>query len=447
MKVCFLYFSGSDTDFTFIFEKITYGVLVTMENTEYHTFLALRENIDFDEKVDIEDLVLPSEKTSTPNMENNDIKEEPMDPEFSSAQSSQSVLSSYHSENEHFHHEIEKDIGKLFEELDMMSRYKYDQMRVRKVMQLVEKYQRIDPKEQVSIERLEKNLEAKTTELNKLREEFKKTQHEFDMKSNQMNIENNELKKKVIEITEERKVAMSLNYKTMNGIIKMHEKALADKSDEIIKLKKEILSTRHEFDIKSNQMSPENSSLKKKVKEITEEHALSQNSKTTHSIVKMHEKALEDKTNKLNEVKGGLQVAETNNLTFSKKIQKLELATNQVSNKNQDFKPNLKSFDKKKMLENRDKELFECPSCKKTLGNKKSFDAHVKNKHETKKFQCDDCGKKFGRKDYLKSHVLQHSDEKLFACKNCPKKFKHESSLASHIKSRLNKSCSNQNKE
>ena len=129
--------------------------------------MALRENIDFDEKVDIEDLVLLSEKTSTPNMENNDIKEEPMDPEFSSAQSSQSVLSSYHSENEHFHHEIEKDIGKLFEELDMMSRYKYDQMRVRKVMRLVEKYQRIDPKEQVSIERLEKNLEAKTTELNK----------------------------------------------------------------------------------------------------------------------------------------------------------------------------------------------------------------------------------------------------------------------------------------
>ena len=99
----FLYFSGADTHFTFFFEKATYGVLVTMENTEYKTFLALRENIDFDEKVDIEDLVLPSEKTSIPNMENNDIKEEPMDPEFSSAQSSQSVLSSYHSENEHFH--------------------------------------------------------------------------------------------------------------------------------------------------------------------------------------------------------------------------------------------------------------------------------------------------------------------------------------------------------
>ena len=41
--------------------------------------LEMTGSIEFEEKVDIEDLVLLSEKTSTPNMENNDIKEEPMD--------------------------------------------------------------------------------------------------------------------------------------------------------------------------------------------------------------------------------------------------------------------------------------------------------------------------------------------------------------------------------
>ena len=140
-----------------------------MENTEYQTTLALRENITFDEKVEIEDLVLPSEQTGAPKMENKDIKEEPMDPQFSSAQSSRSDFSSFHSENEYFLDEMEKDIVKLFEGLDMMSRHDNDRLRVKKVKQLVEKYQRIDPEKQFGVER----LEAKATELNKLREEFK----------------------------------------------------------------------------------------------------------------------------------------------------------------------------------------------------------------------------------------------------------------------------------
>jgi FK506-binding nuclear protein len=241
-----------------------------MENTEYQTTLALRENITFDEKVDIEELVLPSEQTGTPNMENKDIKKEPMEPQISSTHSSRSVFQSFHSENEHFHDEMEKDIAKLFEELDMMSRYKHDQMRVRKVKQLVEKYQRIDPKEQVNITEmtLEKNLEAKTTELNKLREDFQKTQHEFYVKSNQMSIENNSLKKKVMEITEEHKVAMSLNSKTMNSIIKMHEKALEDNTNGLKKVREELQVTEtnnmafskriiHELELASKQFSSE----------------------------------------------------------------------------------------------------------------------------------------------------------------------------------------------
>ena len=126
-KSLFLYFSGADTNFTFFFEKATYGVLVAMENIEYQTTFALREDITFDEKVDIKDLVLPSEQTGTPNMGKIDIKEEPIDPQFSSAHERRK-LSGFST----FHDEMEKDIAKLFEELDKMSPHDYDQMRMKK---------------------------------------------------------------------------------------------------------------------------------------------------------------------------------------------------------------------------------------------------------------------------------------------------------------------------
>ena len=235
MKVCFLYFSGSDTNFTLFLEKITYGVSVTMENTEYQTTLALRENITFDEKVEIEDLVLSSEQTGTSNMKNRDIKEEPMDPQFSSAHERRK-LSGFST----FHDEMEKDIAKLFEELDKMSPHDYDQMRMKNVKQLVEKYQSIDLKEKVNktIKVLEKNLEARTAELNKLEQESQSARHDFDLKIIQISSENNSLKEKCIKIVEEHKAEMSLNFKTWNRIVKMHEKTLEDKSNDFYEIEK-----------------------------------------------------------------------------------------------------------------------------------------------------------------------------------------------------------------
>ena len=251
-----------------------------MENNGLQSALALANNIKFEEKIDIADLVLPSEPEGTQNMENIDIKEEPMETQFLSA----------HEENKQdFSDVMEKDIANLFEELDMMSRYDYDKMRVKKVKQLVEKYQKLDVKEQLSIKAkiLEKNLEAKITDLDLyFRQEYQRTKHDLDMKSEQLSSENNSLKEKVMKITEEHKVAMSLNSKTMN------------------------------------------------------------------SIVKMHEKVLEDKTNELNNIKEQLKVSKTTNLAESKRIQELELASNQVSEKKENFKPNLNTFDGKEMLEN-----------------------------------------------------------------------------------------------
>ena len=79
--------------------------------------------------------------------------------------------------------------------------------------------------------------------------------------------------------------------------------------------------------------------------EIKEEHkvAMLLNSKTMNSIVKMHEKVLEDKTNELSNIKEELKLSKIPNLANSKRIQELELASNQVSEKKEDFKPNLKT--------------------------------------------------------------------------------------------------------
>ena len=88
---------------------------------------------------------------------------------------------------------------------------------------------------------LEKNLEAKITDINlSFKQEFQRTKHDFDTKSKQLSSENNLLKEKVMKITEEHKVAMSLNSKTMNDIIEMHEKALDDKNNELNNVKVDL---------------------------------------------------------------------------------------------------------------------------------------------------------------------------------------------------------------
>ena len=73
-------------------------------------------------------------------------------------------------ENEVFQSEIEKEIVKLFEEFDMMTLYDYDQTRVGKVRQLVEKYQTIT--QEVIVKLHEKTLEVKTNELDRTKEEL-----------------------------------------------------------------------------------------------------------------------------------------------------------------------------------------------------------------------------------------------------------------------------------
>ena len=192
-----------------------------MACTEMQSTFEQVNNIKFEDKIDVEDLVLPPKPTGTHIMEKIDIKEEPLDIDIIAVheRTKQSGFAGIRFEKEDFPSDMENQISKLFEELD--------QLRVEKVKQLFEKYH------STTVEMLENNLEDKKTELSKLKQEFDSTRSEFEITNHQMSIENTSLKAKMVEITEEHKVALSLNSKAMNSIVKMHEKSLKDKDIEL----------------------------------------------------------------------------------------------------------------------------------------------------------------------------------------------------------------------
>ena len=69
------------------------------------------ENMDFEEKVDIDDLVLPSKPTEMAEIEINDVKEEPLEEQITDLESNQSIVKK-------FKLKMEENISKLYEELD-----------------------------------------------------------------------------------------------------------------------------------------------------------------------------------------------------------------------------------------------------------------------------------------------------------------------------------------
>ena len=128
-----------------------------MENTELQSTFELIDNIEFEEKVTIEDLMLPSDSTGISNMETKEIKQEPLEqirsmisihenntsgrlqmvherispssfatnevfqPEIVLRQSGVFPSKPTDTGNEGFQSEIEKEIVKLFEEFDVMT--------------------------------------------------------------------------------------------------------------------------------------------------------------------------------------------------------------------------------------------------------------------------------------------------------------------------------------
>ena len=177
--------------------------------------MAIHENNTPGELLNVHELVLPSELTGISNLETIDIKEEPLEQSSNNMPIDESKKSEkfpmVHErinssrfatvpvKNEVFQPEIvpthmphlgvlpsnpidiykmegtkmENEIVKLFEEFDKMTLHDYDQTRVRKVRQLVEKYQIISQK--LIFELHENTLEVKTNELERIKVELQMT--------------------------------------------------------------------------------------------------------------------------------------------------------------------------------------------------------------------------------------------------------------------------------
>ena len=156
---------------------------------------ALVNNIKFEDKIDIEDLVLPPKPTGTRIMDKIDIKEEPLYIDIIAVheRTKQSGFAGIRFENEDFPSNMENQISKLFEELD--------QLRVEKVKQLFEKYHKENQygdMNRTTVEMLENNLEEKKTELSKLKQEFESNRSEFEITNQQISSENTSLKAKMV---------------------------------------------------------------------------------------------------------------------------------------------------------------------------------------------------------------------------------------------------------
>ena len=72
--------------------------------------LTMMENVEFEEKADIEDLVLPSKPMKMADVEINDIKQEPLE--------ANDAFQSDHDEGKEFRLKMEETILELFEELE-----------------------------------------------------------------------------------------------------------------------------------------------------------------------------------------------------------------------------------------------------------------------------------------------------------------------------------------
>ena len=185
-------------------------------------YLQFVGNIEFEEKVDVKTLVLPSKPINMPRV-------------LKSAQSmheekKHASLESIHDGKKNFKLRLEKDILELYEELD--------------------KVKSENPMMDIS-----------QTKALKIRQ-FIETIGEYDEYGNQKLQEIVSLKAKIVEVTEEHKIAMSLNAKNMNSIFKLHEKVLDDKTNELINIKQELQSLM----VTNQELLQENQEFKKKQK-------------------------------------------------------------------------------------------------------------------------------------------------------------------------------------
>ena len=174
---------------------------LAMENMDLQLNLAMMDDIEFEEKVVNDDLVFPSKPMELSEIEINVIKQEPLEEENQhSASESDPDL------EKNFKLKMEENILRLCEELEyeMSEKSTMDfserrSLKIRNFVERIAEYECIDHQTKIVF-----------------------------------------LKTRIEKITDEHKIAMFQNTKTVNSFVKMHEEALDNKVEELANDKEEL---------------------------------------------------------------------------------------------------------------------------------------------------------------------------------------------------------------
>ena len=435
------------------------------------------ENMEFEEKVDIDNLVLPSKPITLENMD---------------LQSNLTMIENVEFEEKFdTNTELDHDVGKEF--------------KLKMEENILKMYQELD-KEKSENSAIEFNLRRSQ----KIRK-FVENIAEHGNVDHRMTSEIVSLKAKIVEVTEEHKSTMSLNAKTMNSIVKMHEKAqeaLEHKSNELINIKQELKTVKvtnqellqkiQGLDMNKNTIVNNDSlergheikpfsckycdksflhvhEVKKHIEihtstsEVEEEKTkgATKNSKLLdHEIqekkdvgnfevnngvlrnckfsgIKIHSKKAEKAAS--------MEPAIPSPLVDTLKCNYCNKGFSSIGNMKKHMRvvhnacplcdvvfSTQKSLSEHKLAEHSQKQKtvpnsLKCPTCQLTVKDKKALWNHLVI-HKDKTQVCNECGSRFTRKDYLLNHERIHSDEKPFSCKSCDCQFKQQSVLFKHSK-------------
>ena len=147
-----------------------------MENLDLQSNLKMMENTEFEEKVDINNLVLSSKPTKMAEIEINDVEKEPLEEQHAAFESDQDI-------GKNFKLKMKENILKLCEELDkeksVNSMVDFSLRRSIMISQFVEKIAEFDPLVKM-YEKAQESLDEKTNELANIKEE-----HESDKVKNE----------------------------------------------------------------------------------------------------------------------------------------------------------------------------------------------------------------------------------------------------------------------
>ena len=468
-----------------------------MENTELQSTFELIDNIEFEEKVDIEDLVLPSEPTDILKAETKEIKEEPLEQSNNNTMPIHAIKSdisnmetidikeepleqisnnmSIHEikrikfdpgnrdKKKVFQSDMENEIIKLFDEFDMKNLPGYDQVRLRKLRQLVEKYQTIT--QEVVFKLHEKTLEVKTNELEKTKEELQmarstnltlsKRIQELQMAKNQVSGQKDNSKPGLKSFDKQEVLVNSQEPCNVNihpvESVQVSEQQVQVSEPKVPKVKDVLtsfhiaaqdgnLETCEAFINRVTDINTRDKDFEKKVKVLSCD-SCDYNSKIKSNF-KRHMATCKHR--------GEKRKLDAPSPQKEEKVAKFTIVIlpNKKKGKNKEFvcdycdhkcfyKCNMEQHVKSVHEGIKPKESEACQICHKTFSDAQGLRRHagVHQVEKNEQLECDICKRKYNGKNSLSQHK-RDAHGGTHDCPQCLKTFKKKSNLTTHLKTR-----------